>query len=248
MVLKDLGNRIRARREKLGLKQQDVANSLGISPQAVSKWERGENAPDITVLEPLARLLGVSADWLLSAQERPRDVFEAALLVSSIRGAHEKALALRPREFALWANAIFYQLTEITLSHEGVPIKYMGDQYLCFFSGAKKEDRAFDTALQARAVLGDDVRIGLNTGEIYLGSVGHPDYARPDIMGEAVNVAFLTQEWADKKSKTGLGATEAFFKAVAAPLRKRVSVKKQERPRFRGVVEAVGVFELEVKA
>jgi predicted transcriptional regulator len=44
MVLKDLGNRIRARREKLGLKQQDMAKSLGIGPQAVSKRERGENA------------------------------------------------------------------------------------------------------------------------------------------------------------------------------------------------------------
>ena len=245
MNLQHLGNRIRTRREKLGLKQRDLANSLGISPQAVSKWERGENAPDITVFEPLARLLGVSSDWLLSAQEHPRDVFEAAVLVSSIRGAHEKALSLPPREFALWANGIFYQLTEITLGREGVPIKYMGDQYLCFFAGARKEERAFDVAAQARAILGKDIRIGLSTGQIYLGSVGHPDYARPDIMGEAVNIAFLTLGWVDRKNKTGLGATAEFVQALPESARKRLAVKRQEKTRFLGVAEQVCVQELE---
>jgi len=246
MVLKHLGNRIRARREKLGLKQQDLANSLGISPQAVSKWERGENAPDVAVLTPLARLLGVSVDWLLSGQETPRDVFGAAVLVSSIRGAHEKSLQLRPREFALWANGIFYQLTEMTLGEEGVPVKYMGDAYLCFFAGARKEQRALKTALQAREVLGDDVVLGLSSGEIYLGSVGHPDYARPDIMGEIVNIAFLTMDWAYRKTKSGIGSTAEFVEAIPAPALEKVLVKKQERTRFRGVEEQVNVMELEL--
>jgi transcriptional regulator with XRE-family HTH domain len=98
--LKLLGDRIRARREKRGLKQLDVANALDISPQAVSKWERGENAPDVATLAPLARLLGVSVDWLLEA-DPPRDTFEAVVLVSGIRGAHAKALGITPREFAL---------------------------------------------------------------------------------------------------------------------------------------------------
>ena len=42
MLLSELGNRIRSQRERLGLKQQDIANALQISPQAVSKWERGK--------------------------------------------------------------------------------------------------------------------------------------------------------------------------------------------------------------
>lgn len=245
MVLKHLGKRIRTRREKLGLKQQDLANSLGISPQAVSKWERGENAPDVTVLVPLARLLGVSVDWLLSGQETPRDVFGAAVLVSSIRGAHEKSLQLRPREFALWANGLFYQLTEMTLAQEGVPVKYLGDAYLCFFSGHGKEQRALKTAMQARDVLGDDVVIGLSSGDIYIGSVGHPDYARPDIMGETVNVAFLTMEWAHRKTRSGIGGTAEFVEAIPASKRGEFFVKKRENKRFRGVKEQVTVMELE---
>ncbi|MFC1735863.1 helix-turn-helix domain-containing protein, partial [Candidatus Hydrogenedentota bacterium] len=57
MLLEELGNRIRSQRKKRGLKQRDVANALQISPQAVSKWERGENAPDVGMLSSLARLL-----------------------------------------------------------------------------------------------------------------------------------------------------------------------------------------------
>ncbi|NCQ28719.1 MAG: helix-turn-helix transcriptional regulator, partial [Armatimonadetes bacterium] len=42
MILNELAGRLRQQREKLGLKQLDVANALQVSPQAVSKWERGE--------------------------------------------------------------------------------------------------------------------------------------------------------------------------------------------------------------
>jgi transcriptional regulator with XRE-family HTH domain len=45
-----LGNKIRSQREKLGFKQQDIARSLQVTPQAVSKWAIGENAPEISLL------------------------------------------------------------------------------------------------------------------------------------------------------------------------------------------------------
>ena len=44
MNLDELGNRIREQRIKQRLKQQDIANALMLSAQAVSKWERGENS------------------------------------------------------------------------------------------------------------------------------------------------------------------------------------------------------------
>ena len=77
MLLNELGRRLRTQRERLGLKQNDIANALQVSPQAVSKWERGENGPDIATLGPLARLLGVSTDWLLDAHGQDLDVFDA---------------------------------------------------------------------------------------------------------------------------------------------------------------------------
>jgi class 3 adenylate cyclase len=239
MLLKELGARIRAQREKRRLKQQDVANALNISPQAVSKWERGENAPDIMVLEPLARLLGVTTDWLL-AEHEPRDVFEATVLVSSVSGAYRKSLAMGAREFATWANGLFYSLTEITLHHGGVPIKYMGDQYLCFFSGADHRSRALDTALEARAALGDNLKIGLSTGDIYLGAIGHPDYARPDIMGDVVNIAFLTLQWAEANATRGIAASAATTDGQAGKLK----LGRGEEVKFRDTEYQVTLIEV----
>jgi phosphoribosylformylglycinamidine cyclo-ligase len=65
MELRDLGERVRLQRERRGLTQNELGGPLGVSPQAVSKWERGENAPDIALLSPLADALAVSVDWLL---------------------------------------------------------------------------------------------------------------------------------------------------------------------------------------
>ena len=48
-----------ARREK-GLTQRELAQALHVSAQAVSKWERGLNFPDLALLEPLGDLLGLT--------------------------------------------------------------------------------------------------------------------------------------------------------------------------------------------
>ena len=68
MILEELGARIRDARSRLDLTQGDIAGSLQVSAQAVSKWERGENAPDITLLPELAKLLGVQSSWNLQIQ------------------------------------------------------------------------------------------------------------------------------------------------------------------------------------
>ncbi len=65
-----LGKRIAQLRRKKNLRQEDLANALGVSTQAVSKWENDQSCPDISLLCDLARLLGISVDALLSgAQE-----------------------------------------------------------------------------------------------------------------------------------------------------------------------------------
>ena len=69
-----LGKRIAALRRDKGLKQDDLAQQLGVTPQAVSKWENDQTCPDIALLPQLAQILGVSVDELLSGkapQEEP---------------------------------------------------------------------------------------------------------------------------------------------------------------------------------
>ena len=240
MLLEELGNRIRSQREKRGLKQQDIANALNISPQAVSKWERGENAPDIGMLPSLARLLGVSTDWLLSVNEEGRDVFEATVLATSVYGAYKKSVGMEPRDFANWANGIFLVVTEISLHYNGVPVKYMGDGYLCFFSGVHHRERAIDAAVRIRRAVSEDIKIGLATGEIYLGSVGHHDYARADIMGEVVNIAFLTMEWAECNAESGIAAAETVLEGLS----RSITLGKRAPVHFRGVAQPEEVAEI----
>ena len=52
-------------REKAGLSQEKLAEKLGVSRQAVSKWETGQSTPDVDKLMALSRLYGVPVDSLL---------------------------------------------------------------------------------------------------------------------------------------------------------------------------------------
>ena len=56
-------------RKRAGLSQEALAERLGVSRQAVSKWETGEALPETGKLAALAAELGVSVDWLLSEAE-----------------------------------------------------------------------------------------------------------------------------------------------------------------------------------
>lgn len=59
------GQRLARLRKGLGLKQEDIANKVNISAQAVSKWENDISSPDISILPELADILQVSLDELL---------------------------------------------------------------------------------------------------------------------------------------------------------------------------------------
>ena len=64
-----IGKTIRKYRKETGMTQEEMANRLGVTTPAVNKWENENSYPDITLLAPIARLLGISLDTLLSFQE-----------------------------------------------------------------------------------------------------------------------------------------------------------------------------------
>ena len=64
-----LGKRIAALRKEKELKQDALAEALGVSPQAVSKWENDQTCTDISLLPKLAALLGISVDELSPARK-----------------------------------------------------------------------------------------------------------------------------------------------------------------------------------
>ena len=68
----ELGKKIRQLRFKAGLTQEQLAEKLGIGPQAVSKWENAVAMPDITTLPLLAEIFGVSIDDLFDLTTEQR--------------------------------------------------------------------------------------------------------------------------------------------------------------------------------
>lgn len=64
-----IGKRIGQLRRQKSMTQEDLANHLGVSPQAVSKWENDQTCPDISLLPRIAKLLGVTTDELLSGKQ-----------------------------------------------------------------------------------------------------------------------------------------------------------------------------------
>lgn len=73
-----IGEIIQRERTRLGLSQEKLAEQVGVSRQAVSKWELGDAMPDTDKLVPLARALSISVDTLLDhhpqeAEETPKE-------------------------------------------------------------------------------------------------------------------------------------------------------------------------------
>lgn len=244
MNLRELGIRIRMQREKRGLRQNDMAHALQVSPQAVSKWERGENAPDIALLVPLVKLLGVSIDWLMGRYTEDLDVFEVTVFASGIQIARQKSEEMTTKDFAVWVNSHCFLTTEAVLRSDGVPIKYNGPGLLCFFSGAGQEERAIRAALRAKETATDAVKIGLSSGEVYLGSIGHADYARPDIIGDCVGIAHQAREWAAAHTESGIAIMRRTLDNLSDDFRKTIHIGERKRARLHGIKHAVELAEI----
>lgn len=71
-----LGLRLRILRDKLNLKQEDVADKLGCHQGAISNLERGAKAPSIDMLLSLSQFFDVSVDYLLGVSDEPNPVYK----------------------------------------------------------------------------------------------------------------------------------------------------------------------------
>ncbi|MBQ9151561.1 MAG: helix-turn-helix transcriptional regulator [Clostridia bacterium] len=81
--MKVFGDKLRHHRKNLGLTQEEVATRIGVSAQAVSKWEIGECLPDVFNLKELGDLYGISLDILLET-ERAGDIGQVAARIEQI--------------------------------------------------------------------------------------------------------------------------------------------------------------------
>lgn len=90
----DVHNRIKLAREAAGFTQEKLAEEIGVSRNAVAKWENGKNEPKIENLVSLSLTLGVSSDYLIglsstvsaSLKLNERAVKALELLIKEIKG------------------------------------------------------------------------------------------------------------------------------------------------------------------
>lgn len=108
MDARNTGALIAARRKALGLTQKQLAERLLVSDKAVSKWEVGASYPEVTLLPPLAQVLGLTVDELLAGEVRgeespSEDTAEAAAPEDTPQEEdgrlHGKADAFSPEAF-----------------------------------------------------------------------------------------------------------------------------------------------------
>lgn len=92
-----LGEKIMQLRQKQGLSQEAFGEKLGVSRQAVSKWETGQAAPDIDKIITMSELFGVSTDFLLKGSETE----ETAQSTPSAEGSTESSANAQANE-SLW--------------------------------------------------------------------------------------------------------------------------------------------------
>lgn len=108
MDSKMVGAQIARLRKEKGLTQNDLGDRLGVSFQAVSKWERGETLPDTAILLDLANALETSVDFILTGGSqvlRYRGKFTVSHVSEGIL-ALKRMGELLGRDNALYRNAI----------------------------------------------------------------------------------------------------------------------------------------------
>ena len=80
----EINNNIKNLRKENNFTQEELADLLGVAPQSVSKWERGENTPDISLLPILSNIFGVSIDALFG-MDKINDEKAKGKIISSAR-------------------------------------------------------------------------------------------------------------------------------------------------------------------
>lgn len=103
-----IGENIRRIRLERNLTQEEVSQHLGVSFQAVSRWERGEGYPDIEMLPSLADYLGISVDELLGVSEKEKkikyDEINAKWSFNNKNSFHEENVELMRDSLKIFPN------------------------------------------------------------------------------------------------------------------------------------------------
>lgn len=113
-----LSEKIAYCRRKSGLSQEDLAEKLNVSRQAVSKWENGEALPELPKLRQLSTVFGVTADWLLNDEASDEPPTRSECAAASAEDRLPRLLQSLFRRFG-WLAGVYIMIIGIVISLAG---------------------------------------------------------------------------------------------------------------------------------
>ena len=116
-------------RKSKGLSQEELAEQMGVSRQAVSRWELGHTLPDITNLVQLCELFGVSADYLVRDEEQTSAKSDQSAKTIAKLTRERERIRYQARRFYYIAWADFIMALAFMLAF------FMDSRWICFGVG-----------------------------------------------------------------------------------------------------------------
>ena len=171
MTVHTIGQRIAQERKKLGLSQEALGEKMGVSRQAISKWESDGAVPEIDKLIALSKLFGVSVDWLLGMEKVPEKE-ETDPTEERSKAPEEltrQAQSSQPQE---WHTTVSILAAILILLISFLGVKYLHDSSIQAAESKKQvtamEERLRDISarlavLEAAVLNGDEPDISLTT-------------------------------------------------------------------------------------
>ena len=102
----NIGSSLRNLRQKKGATQEEVASAIGVTAQAVSKWERGEGYPEITLLPNIAGYFGVTLDTLCGIDQLQQNEEISSIVNSAIDASYEDRVRIAREGLAKFPYSI----------------------------------------------------------------------------------------------------------------------------------------------
>ena len=125
--MKDFAKTVATQRKKKKMTQEELAMHLGITPQAVSKWENGIGLPDVTMFPRLAEVLGISIETLFGVEKETRSEriplhYEGLSYIAEIKGRlcySNKNVTEKTDEKIVFADGSFADMTNGVVTNCG---------------------------------------------------------------------------------------------------------------------------------
>lgn len=104
-IRKNVADNLAAKRTAAGMTQAQLAEKLNYTDKAISKWERAESVPDISILKQIADMFGVSVDWLITEHTNEEEHEDHEREVQKLKQHNELQISLLS-VVAVWFVAV----------------------------------------------------------------------------------------------------------------------------------------------